>query len=416
MNTVNDAVQKVVQKINDEEIIQFVKELVKVDTVETEAPIVPVITEKLKQIGMEVEVYETFNPRFPEKKRPCILGTLHGKKQSPVLGFNGHTDVVPVEFPSKWKHSPFDPVLEGNKLYGRGTCDMKGGLGSMIIAAQTLVSAGIELEGTLVIAAVPGEETGGWGSESTLNRKKWNAIVIGEPTELKINPACNGITTFCVKVNGKSSHASMPEKGINAVDKMLSVLNAFELYKEKLSKRVHPLSGAPAFVSSIIKGGWRTVIVADECTLHITTHMIPGETTESRYSEVLEILDDLKKKDPELEVCMLDSNHHPITLPLPKTGPHRPRLDPTEISVEEPVVQAMLNGSMDALGKELRIGGSRYACDSPFFVNEGNIPTLVFGPGNIEQAHTYDEWVDVQQLVDATKVYAVGAMKFFEYY
>jgi acetylornithine deacetylase/succinyl-diaminopimelate desuccinylase family protein len=389
--------------------------LVGVETIETEAPIVPVITEKLKQIGMEVEVYETFNPRIPEKKRPCILGTLHGRKQNPLLGFNGHADVVPVEFPSKWKHSPFEPVVEGDKLYGRGACDMKGGLGSMIMAAKALVSAGIQLDGTLVIAAVPGEETGGWGSESTLKKKDWDAIVIGEPTELSINPACNGITTFCVKVNGKSSHASMPEKGINAIDKMLTVLNAFESYKERLSKRVHPLSGAPAFVSSIIEGGWRTVIVADECTLHITTHMIPGETTESRYSEVLEILDDLKKNDPDLEVNMLDWKGQPITLPLPKTGQNRPRLDPTEISVEEPVVQAMLNGSREALGKELSIGGSRYACDSPFYVNEGNIPTLALGPGNIEQAHTYDEWVDVQQLVEATKVYALGAMRFLGY-
>ena len=112
---------------------------------------------------------------------------------------------------------------------------------------------------------------------------------------------------------------------------------------------------------------------------------------------------------------LFDSDHHPIALPLPKTGPHRPRLDPTEISVEEPVVQAMLNGSREALGKELSIGGTRYACDSPFYVNEGNIPTLAFGPGTIEQAHTYDEWVDVKQLVDSTKVYALGAMKFLGY-
>jgi acetylornithine deacetylase/succinyl-diaminopimelate desuccinylase family protein len=364
---------------------------------------------------LKVEVYETFNPRSPEKKRPCILGTLPGKRQHPLLGFNGHTDVVPVEFPSKWTHSPFNPVIEGGKLYGRGACDMKGGLGSMIMATQALVSAGIALEGTLVIAAVPGEETGGWGSESTLNRKDWDAVVIGEPTELSINPACNGITTFCVKVNGKSSHASRPEKGINAIDKMVAVLNAFESYKERLSKRVHPLSGSPAFVSSIINGGWRNVIVADECTLHITTHMIPGETTESRYSEVLDILDDLKKKDPELEVSMLDWKDQPITLPLPKSGPDRPRLDPTEISVEEPIVQAMLKGSRDAFGKELSIGGIHYACDSPFYVNEGKIPTLVFGPGNIDQAHTYDEWVDVQQLVDATKVYALGALRFLGY-
>jgi acetylornithine deacetylase/succinyl-diaminopimelate desuccinylase-like protein len=223
---------------------------------------------------------------------------------------------------------------------------------------------------------------------------------------------CNGIATFWIKVTGKSAHASKPEKGVNAIDKMLSVWSAFEGYKERLNKRVHPLSGKPAFVSCIIEGGWRSVIVADECKLHITTHMIPGETIESRYTEVIEILEELKNKDPELNVEMLDWKGEAITLPLPSSGPDRPRLDPTEIPTEDPIVKAMLKGSGDALDRRLPIGGSRYACDSPFYVNEGNIPTLIFGPGNIDHAHTYDEWVDVSQLVDATKVYAAGAMRY----
>ena len=178
---------------------------------------------------------------------------------------------------------------------------------------------------------------------------------------------------------------------------------------------MHPLSGKPAFVSCIINGGWRGVIVADECRLHITTHMIPGETIESRYTEVKEILDGLMKKDPDLKAEMLDWEGKTITLPLPKTGKDRPRLDPTEISKEDPVVLAMLSGSEDVLGRELPVGGSRYACDSPFYVNDANIPTLIFGPGSIDQAHTYDEWIDIQQLVDVTGVYAAGAMKYLGY-
>jgi acetylornithine deacetylase/succinyl-diaminopimelate desuccinylase family protein len=412
---VNDAVARVLQQIDRDEIVDFVKKLIKVKTVETETPIVKIVTDKMQQIGMKVETYETCNPEFPDKRRPCILGTLPGQKKTPLLGFNGHTDVVPVEFPLKWKHAPFDPVIEGGRLYGRGAADMKGGLGSMIIAAQALVNAGIELIGSLVVAAVPGEETGGWGSESTVPRRDWGAMVIGEPTGLSVNPACNGIATFCVKVSGRSAHASMPQKGINAIDKMGKLMNAFETYKEKLNRRIHPLSGKPAFVSCIIKGGWRSVILADECELHITTHMIPGETTESRYTEVMEILEELRKQDPGLNVEMLDCKGNTISLPLPKTGPDRPRLDPTEISSEDPLVLAMLRGSKDALGKELPIGGSRYACDSPYYVNEGNIPTLIFGPGYIDNAHTYDEWVEVQQLIDATKVYAFGAMRYLGY-
>jgi acetylornithine deacetylase/succinyl-diaminopimelate desuccinylase family protein len=415
---VDKTIKKVLEQIDREEIVDFIKDLVRVETVETEAPIIPVIKGKMEQIGMDVELYETFDSRYPDKLRPCILGTLHGKNgknKSPVLMFNGHTDVVPVEFPEKWTHPPFEPVVDGERLYGRGTADMKGGLGSMLMAAQAIVKAGVELSGTLVVAAVPGEETGGWGSESTIKRKDWDAVVIGEPTNMKINPACNGISTFWVKVTGKSAHASMPEKGINAIDKMLKVMNAFETYKEELEKRVHPLSGTPAFVSCIINGGWRGVIVADECRLHITTHMIPGETIESRYREVSEILEDLMKNDPDLNAELLDWEGKKITLPLPKTGKDRARLDPTEISKEEPVFQAMIAGSEEVLGRALPVGGSRYACDSPFYVNDANIPALIFGPGSIDQAHTYDEWIDIRQLVDVTGVYAVGAMKFLGY-
>jgi acetylornithine deacetylase/succinyl-diaminopimelate desuccinylase-like protein len=157
------------------------------------------------------------------------------------------------------------------------------------------------------------------------------------------------------------------------------------------------------------------VIVADECLLHVTTHLVPGETAESRFTEVLEILEALKSEDSDLKCEMVDWEEKPFTLPLPKEGPRRARLDPTEIPVEEPIVQVMLGASSEALGRTLPIGGVRYACDSPYFVNDKRVPTVVFGPGSIEQAHTDDEWIDATQLVEATKVFAVGAMKFLGY-
>jgi acetylornithine deacetylase/succinyl-diaminopimelate desuccinylase family protein len=406
------AIEKVLAAIDEAEIVEFVKSLVRIETVLTEAPIIPLLEKTLKTMGLDTEMYETFNPRKPGVKRPCILGTLRGKAKKPLLCFNGHTDVVPVEFPQKWRHPPFEPVTEGSKLFGRGVSDMKGGLGCMIMAVQALVKAGIRLNGSLVIAAVPGEESGGWGTESMVGRGDWDAAVIGEPTALMVCPACNGITTFTIKVIGKAAHASMPEKGINAIDKMLEILNAFETYKERLKGRVHPHTGSPAFVSCILNGGWRNVIVADECKLHVTTHLIPGETAESRFTEVLEILDELKSRDPDLMYEMVDWEERPFALPFPKKGPRRARLDPTEIPVEEPIVQVMLGAAAEALGRALPIGGIRYACDSPYFVNDNRVPTVVFGPGSIEQAHTEDEWIDVTQLIEATKVFAVAAMRY----
>jgi acetylornithine deacetylase/succinyl-diaminopimelate desuccinylase-like protein len=130
---------------------------------------------------------------------------------------------------------------------------------------------------------------------------------------------------------------------------------------------------------------------------------------------VLEILEDIKKRDPEFRYELVDSAEVPVRIPLPKKGPDRATLNPTEIPVEEPVVQSMLHASEDALGKRLPVKGTRYACDTPYYVNEGGIPALAFGPGCIDQAHTYDEYVEIRQLIDAAKVYALGAMRYLGY-
>jgi len=405
-------ITEVTSGIRQDDVIGFVGKMIGIRTDRTVAPVVPLITDMMEQAGMDVEVYETAVPKTDGETQPVVLGTLRGRSEKPLLCFNGHMDVVPVEFPDKWDSPPFEPVVRDGKLYGRGACDMKGGLGAMIMAAKALRDSGTTLKGSLTVAAVPGEESGGWGTESMVKKKDWDAAVIGEPTEMSINPACNGITTFWVRITGKSSHASMPESGTNAIDKMTRVLTAFEAYREKLQTRTHPLTGKPAFVNCIINGGWRSVIGADKCNLHITTHLVPGETARQRLSEVRVILEDIKKNDPEFAYDILDWNDEPLTWPIPDSGPGRPKLDPTEISRDEPIVQSMIEASEAVRGKPLPIGGTRYACDSPFFVNDAKVPALAFGPGSIRQAHTYNEWVDTGDLLEAAKIYTACAMLF----
>jgi acetylornithine deacetylase/succinyl-diaminopimelate desuccinylase-like protein len=228
------------------------------------------------------------------------------------------------------------------------------------------------------------------------------------PCEIKKN----GITTFWIEIPGKSADASMPERGTNAIDKISKVLATFERFKEKLTKRTYPLTGRPSFVSCIINGGWWEVIVADSCRLQITTHLVPGETAQQRNSEMIGILEGIKQEDPAFNYSIIFWKNDLLGMPLPSTCPNRPKLDPTEISREEPIVQAMFRASEDVFGKPLTLGGTRYACDSPDFVNDEHILALVFGPGNIEQAHTYNEWIDIEELIKTTMMYAVGAVEY----
>jgi succinyl-diaminopimelate desuccinylase len=409
---VKETTARVVEEVDPAEVLSFVSELISCPTVESVEPIVPLLTKRMKGAGMDIEVYEIPDPRHPGTVQPVVMGTLTGQKEKPLLCFNGHTDVVPVEFPEKWSSPPFDPVVRQGRLFGRGAVDMKGGLGAMVLAAEAVTRAGLALEGTLVIAAVPGEESGGWGTESMVAKGNWDAAVIGEPTDLAVCPACNGITTFWIEISGRSAHASMPEKGINAIDKMAKVLVAFEGYRKVLQRRAHPLTGTPAFVNCIIDGGWRSVIVADRCRLHVTTHLVPGETAKQRLQEVRDILEGLKEADPEIDYRILDWKDQPLALPILSSGPDRPKLDPTEISKDEPIVQTLLRASQDVRGTQSPLGGTRYACDSPFFVNDYGVPTVACGPGSIDQAHTYDEWVEVDQLVLAARLYAVTAADF----
>jgi acetylornithine deacetylase/succinyl-diaminopimelate desuccinylase family protein len=409
---VSEAGRRAADAVDPDRVTDLVSRLIAVPTVETVAPAVPLVARQMRRAGMRVEVYDTDNPRVPGTAQPVVLGTLEGRGDKPLLCYNGHTDVVPVEFPDRWTSHPFQPEIRNGRLYGRGAADMKGGLGAMIMAARAIRDAGITLDGSLVIAAVPGEESGGWGTESMAGRMRWDAAVIGEPAEMRVCPACSGITTFWVEISGRSAHASMPERGVNAIDKMARVLAAFERYRETLRERTHPLTGTPAFVSCIIRGGWRSVIVADRCSLHVTTHLAPGESAGLRLEEVAGILEELRAEDPELDYRLLDWKDEPLALPLPETGPNRARLDPTEISPDEPIVQALLRASERALGSRLPLGGTRYACDSPYFVNDHQVPALACGPGSIDQAHTYDEWVEVSQLAGAARLYAAAAVEF----
>lgn len=347
----------------------------------------------------ELERYGVREPRV------IVVGTLRGARQDKTLVFNGHYDVVPPG--SGWNTDPFQPVLRGENLYGRGVADMKGALASMITSIKALVKCGIGLNGNLVLVATPDEETGGHLGAGYLVRKRLirgDACVIGEPTEPdKVDVAEKGALWVELVTRGKSAHGSMPHLGVNAVEKMAKVIVSLEALKKAFAERKSkaPLPEQVRYntinVGGVIQGGTKINVVPDRCSCTLDIRVIPEETIEAVEEALFDFLEGLRRVDPELEleVRIID------------------RIDPAYTSETEDIVEDIKSSISVVLGRTPRLGALPGFTDMRWF--KGLMPTVLYGPGSISQAHVPNEYVPVESLLAAAKVYALTSMKFLGY-
>ena len=354
-----------------------------------EGKLASIIVEVMKDIGLRVDVEEVL------PNRPNVIGVL-GDSEKPTLLFNGHMDVVPAG--NGWTIDPFSGEIHNGKIYGRGAADMKGGLVSMIAAAEALVETNVSLNGRLVLAAVSDEEDISRGTMKMIDQGfAADMAVVGEPTNLGICVAHKGCVMLDIVAKGKSAHASTPQEGVNAIVKTSIILRELEKLSARISERKHSLLGCPTLSVDLIRGGVKDNMVPDLCELYVDIYSIPGETDESWISEIESLIEDLKKSDQQLEATV--RRRFGISwLPL-LTSP------------KENVVQILTYAFRKVLGKEPYIMGFSGCSDGSFLSNIAKIPTLLFGPGHINQAHAVDEYVEVEQVVSAAKVYALVAAK-----
>jgi len=377
---------------NQDRIIDNLQRFIQVPSIVPpgeEGKLAPVIAEVMRNIGLRVDVEEVL------PNRPNVIGVL-GDSEKPTLLFNGHMDVVPAG--NGWTIDPFSGEIHNGKIYGRGAADMKGGLVSMIAAAEALVETNVSLNGRLVLAAVSDEEDISRGTMKMIDQGfTADMAVVGEPTNLGICVAHKGCVMLDIVAKGKSAHASTPQEGVNAIVIMSRILRELEKLSARISERKHSLLGCPTLSVDLIRGGVKDNMVPDLCELYVDIYSIPGETDESWISEIESLIEDLKKSDQQLEATV--RRRFGISwLPL-LTSP------------KENVVQILTYAFRKALGKEPYIMGFSGCSDGSFLSNIAKIPTLLFGPGHINQAHAVDEYVEVEQVVSAAKVYALVAAK-----
>jgi acetylornithine deacetylase len=339
----------------------------------------------MQQLGLSVTQHE------PAPDRISTVGMLRGSGGGKSLMLNGHIDTVGVE----QMLDPFSAEVRDGKLYGRGAYDMKGSIAAMLAAAKALRDAGVALRGDLLLAAVADEEYASLGTADIATRYKPDAAIITEPTELQLAVAHKGFVWLEVIVTGKAAHGSRPQLGIDANMKMGRVLQELERLEQELRAREpHSLIGPPTLHAALINGGREMSVIADRCELRVERRTIPGETEAQTVAELQTILDRLSATDKDFHATV-------------KSFFAR---EPFEVTVTDPIVQAVQAAAASVLAQPIDPGGVSFWTDAALLAAAG-IPTVVFGPIGAG-AHAAEEWIDLHSVEQSALIYAQVAMAY----
>ena len=344
--------------------------------------------------------------------RPQLVARFRGSGGGRSLLLNGHVDVVDAEPRADWtQRDPFVAEVRGTLLYGRGACDMKGGVASMVIAACTLAELGIPLAGDVIVNTVTEEESTGAGGLFAARTLRADAAIVPEPSGLVVWVACRGSLLPRITVRGRAGHAGIhqlpPERGgaVNAIEKMAIVLEAVRRLREHWARRPsHPYLSAGDCVPTIVSGGEWLVSYPASCTLECHIEYLPDRADEAGYGsrveqEFSEWIWEATRQDDWLLL-------HPPEIVWGVGG-----VPPAEVAADEPIVQTLLAAGGD-LDQPQMLGGLDNWHDGATLTVEAGIPAVCFGPGDVHRAHTVDEFVPIDDLVACAQRIALTAMRF----
>jgi len=384
----------------EEEVVELTRKLIAVpshkDVEGREAAVGEVIFDHLSRLGFEAEKVSVSGGRCN------VCARLRGTDSGPTLLLNGHMDTVP---PYDMVIDPYAGEIRDGFLWGRGTTDMKGALACMMTAMAAIKRSGMRLKGDILFTAVVGEEGESDGTEAFIvNGGTADAAIVGEPSEYGYSFAHRGLETLEIKVYGTTMHGSQALRGVNAI-KMASRL--IERIEKELFPRIIARENeymGPALMNyGKIFGGDQICTVAGECTIQLDRRYLPGETAASVIKEYQEIIDELHAEDPNFraEISRMPNSNM-------KYLAHAPLwTDP-----EEKIVKTVDGVLRERLGREPSTGGWRGWTDAGMLSTFAHIPTVVFGPGSLADAHTKDEHVSIAELYDFVSFYAETAARF----
>jgi len=363
--------------------VEIAKELIKFDTSgppTQEQPCAEWIRDFLDELGFRTML------QVVEPGRANVVGKI-GEDTLPGLVLSGHIDVVLSGDPDLWKVSgPFEPVEKDGYLYGRGACDMKGPDACMLQVAQDYAKENFKRQLTLVFTA--GEDTGGWFVNKVLEDDlvtpaEAKYCVIGEPSLMEIIPVHKGSGGADIMIHGKAAHSSKPELGINANQKAADFLYELRRLQKELDEEKHPLLGSTTVECTLMNGGFKANIIPDQAKLTINYRLIPAhKEPEVSKGWLTGIIEKLSMNDPDFSA---ELTSHRASSPL-------------DIPLDSEIVTIL----KDILGTEPV--GAPYYTEAVSYSSAG-IPAVICGPGSIDQAHTPDEYISLEQLGFGYKTY-----------
>lgn len=347
-----------------------------------EQAVAALVAEWCRELDLAVAMHE------PEPGRPSVVARWDAGADRTV-GYCSHIDVVPVGDPALWAYEPFGAQVHDGRMHGRGTSDAKGPVAAALEAVAILRSTGFTPRATLELELVADEEAMGFKGAGYLTAQglvRPDVAIVGEPTSLRVVRAQRGAYWFRIFTRGVAGHGSAPERGKSAIKHMAEIVLRLD---ETLPDATHPILGGPSLNVGTIRGGAKVNIVPAGCVIEVDRRTVPGETHESVQRSIQDAIDQARERFPDLDA--------EVELAF--------AAEPFEVGEEAEVVRATMAGAQEASEIPPGVIGFRGASDARFLAEAG-ADVVVFGPGQIELAHTATESIDLDELARGAVAYA----------
>lgn len=409
---------RVLDAIDDSALVSELVEMIRIPSVtgsDAESDLQHWHAEQLGTLGFDVDTWKldldelALHSDYPGIEAPRtegygVVGVL-GPPGVPALVLQGHVDVVPTGDLDKWAdRNPWSGTIQQRSVHGRGACDMKAGAAANLAVARALVASGVKLERPFALHSVISEEDGGLGAFATLLRgHRAEAAVITEPTSGRVVVANAGALTFELRIPGRAAHGSARLAGHSALDAFRPVFAALAELERERNARPDPLFDGnqlpyPISVGKLRAGDWASSVpdlLVAEGRLGVKLDEPPARARAAFEQAILEAC----RRDPWLR-------EHPAEVTWPGGQFASGRTNPTH-----PLLEQVIRAVRDTEGRDARIGAAPYGSDLRLYADLGDIPTLHYGPGNVQFAHAPREHVDINELIRTTRSLAALAAR-----